>query len=69
MSNCLLKICLISKKYVSLHPIFVSCLIFKRENYGKKIDHAHGRARSFNRNAKKTLGYSSDEELIAHMDI
>lgn len=38
----LLKICLISKKYVSLHPIFVSCLIFKRENYGKKIDHAHG---------------------------
>ena len=53
MSNCLLKICLISKKYVSLHPIFVSCLIFKRENYGKKIGHAHGRARSFNRNAKK----------------
>ena len=42
ISNCLLKICLISKKYVSLHPIFVSCLIFKRENYGKKIDHAHG---------------------------
>lgn len=38
----MLKICLISKKYVSLHPIFVSCLIFKRENYGKKIDHAHG---------------------------
>jgi TonB-linked SusC/RagA family outer membrane protein len=38
----LLKICLISKKYVSLHPIFVSCLIFKRENYGKKINHAHG---------------------------
>lgn len=25
-----------------MHPIFVSCLIFKRENYGKKIDHAHG---------------------------
>ena len=42
MSNCLLKICLISKKYVSLQPIFVSCLIFKRENYGKKTDHAHG---------------------------
>lgn len=40
--NCLLKICLINKKYVSLHPIFVSCLIFKRENYGKKTDHAHG---------------------------
>ena len=38
----MLKICLISKKYVSLHPIFVSCLIFKRENYGKKINHAHG---------------------------
>ena len=42
ISNCLLKICLINKKYVSLHPIFVSCLIFKRENYGKKTDHAHG---------------------------
>lgn len=25
-----------------MHPIFVSCLIFKRENYGKKINHAHG---------------------------
>ena len=25
-----------------MHPIFVSCLIFKREDYGKKIDHAHG---------------------------
>ena len=32
-----------------MHPIFVSCLIFKRENYGKKTDHAHGRAYSFNR--------------------
>lgn len=42
ISNCLLKIRLINKKYVSLHPIFVSCLIFKRENYGKKTDHAHG---------------------------
>lgn len=42
ISNSLLKICLINKKYVSLHPIFVSCLIFKRENYGKKTDHAHG---------------------------
>ena len=28
---CLLKICLFYKKCVSLHPIFVSCLIFKRE--------------------------------------
>ena len=25
-----------------MYPIFVSCLIFKRENYGKKTDHAHG---------------------------
>lgn len=25
-----------------MHPIFVSCLIFKREDYGKKTDHAHG---------------------------
>lgn len=25
-----------------MQPIFVSCLIFKRENYGKKINHAHG---------------------------
>lgn len=48
------KNCLISKKYVSLHPIFVSCLIFKRENYGKKIDHAHGGARSFNRNGSRS---------------
>ena len=54
ISNCLLKICLIKKKYVSLHPIFVSCLIFKRENYGKKIDHAHGGARSFNRNGSRS---------------
>ena len=53
MSNCLLKICLISKKYVYLQTIFVSCLIFKREIYGKKIDHAHGMASSFNMNAKK----------------
>ena len=28
--------------YVSLHPIFVSCLIFRERNYDKKTNHVNG---------------------------
>ena len=40
--------------YVSLHPIFVSCLIFRERNYDKKTNHVNGGACSFNRNGSRT---------------
>ena len=33
---------------------YIGTYIFKRENYGKKTDHAHGGAYSFNRNSPRS---------------